>query len=101
MSRIDFIEAGGPRTLPGCIHPLGNGLHTMSAQRKGEATIKAVFCYGPFPPFLVDDLEEGEITLLTGSHTGREAVRAAIIVAGENLAILRGDIRRRKRERIG
>lgn len=99
---IDFISAGGPRVLPGCIFSLGDHIHGIKTIRKGEIPMNALFCYGPFPPFDREEPEQdtGEITLLTGSLMGREALKAAGVVARRNLEILRGDRKRRAYARI-
>jgi hypothetical protein len=90
-SHVHFMEGIGPRSLGGCIHPMGHGIHALKVERKGEAPIYVLFCYGPWEPF--DDLDAdsplGEITLLTASLTGREELKYAMGTALENLQRLK------------
>lgn len=98
QGRIDLIEAGGPRVVPGCIEEI-KGSSTFCAlrvERKGFGVIRPVFCYGPFG--------EREMTLLVGVPDKTNGVfkpSNALRLAQQNLAALMSDPSGRKRyERI-
>lgn len=94
---IDFIQAGGPSMVPGCIVPVPRSkqFHFLEVQRKGLAPIRAVLCYGPFG--------DTELTLLVGVPDRQRLLvkpTDALGVAQENFRAVDGDYRRRRYERV-
>lgn len=55
----EFIEAGGPRTIPGCIEQLTEEFYGLKVERRGSGVITPLFCYGPH--------SEREIILVVGT----------------------------------
>jgi len=98
QARIDFIKAGGPNMVPGCIRPVPKGrgiLHYLQVERKGFPPIKPLLCYGPF--------SDTEITILAGApDRNREVFRPADVITEALRAFdaVSRDRQRRRYERV-
>jgi hypothetical protein len=97
---IDFIQAGGPNVVPGCIEAIkgsGGELHALKVQRKGFPPVRSIFCYGP--------TGDKELTLLLGvpdRNLGFRNVAEALALSKKNQRVLVEDpVNRRCYERVG
>lgn len=97
QGKIDFVEAGGPGMIPGCIESVkgGGDLHVLKIERVGFRAIRIIFCFGP--------TGDRELTLLAGAPDKAlefRNVSDALESAKKRQQVLSADRTRRCYERI-